>query len=318
MDIVERREHEGTWWGRDPEGMWHRWSTASNSWEGPLAPPWPSEAPPLTPEEEAIVAAAMATAEPPQGPPMNRIDAWWNREFPPFSTKRLVFGLIALPVIGALQELVFWAIGWRPSLPRYLFICVAGGALLATAWLPGMREMAERLAEARGVSGSPWPWRRQSAPAPSVPRIETNLRRDFLVALPFAFVIMIVMSLTVAGVGDTFAPSALLTSAVAAVFTAAIVALRTSIWGLAIFSVAGGVLGGFLLVFLSAMTFSDPGGDFVLGWIVGSALLFVYAYPVWQGLRNMEARGFRLPMWIVMGGSTVLVSGAALMFVFER
>ena len=115
----------------------------------------------LTPEEEAIVAAAMATTAPPEGPPMNRVDAWWNRTFPPFSKKRLVFGLAALPLVGALQELVIWGVGWKPSLPRYLFVCIAGGLMLSTAFLPGMREMAERLQRANGQR-SPWTWRRRS------------------------------------------------------------------------------------------------------------------------------------------------------------
>jgi hypothetical protein len=321
MNIVQRREHEGTWWCRDTGGAWYRWNAASSSWDGPLAPPWPPAPPPLTPEEGAIVAAAMATTGPPEDPSRNRVDAWWNRTFPPFSRKRFVFGLVALPVIGALQELVISAIGWRPSLPRYLFVCIAGGVMLSVAFLPGMRDMAERLAKSREATPSLWPWRRQRAPEPPelpIPPIETNFGRDFLVALPFAAVIMVVMSLTVAGPSDTFTPSALLTNAVAAVFTAALVALRTSVWGLVCFSLAGGLLGGLFLVLLSAMTFSDPSGDFLIGWGFGSVLLFLYAYPMWRGLRNLEARGFRLPMWIVMGGSVVLVSGAALMFVFER
>lgn len=72
------------------------------------------------------------------------------------------------------------------------------------------------------------------------------------------------------------------------------------------------------MVFLSAMTLSDPGGDFLVGWGLGSVLLFVYAYPMWRFVRNLEARGFRLPMWLVMGGSVLLVVGSALVFVAER
>jgi len=285
-----------------------------------MAPPWPEPA--RHPNEDAIVAAAMATAAPPDDVPaplMNRVDAWWSAKFPPFSTRRLVFGLAALPVIGALQELLlFPAIGWRSSLPRFLFVCIAGGAMLAVAWLPGMREMAERLAKARGTR-SPWRWSREPTTDPPPPPIETNFRHDFLVALPFAFVIMLVISATVAGLGNTFAPTALVTSTVGAVFTATLVALRTSVWGLVLFSIAGGVLGGFGLVVLSMMTFGQPSwAEFALGWVLGSGVVFAYGYPVWQGLRNLEARGFRLPMWIVMGGSVILVTGAALVFVAER
>jgi hypothetical protein len=322
MKIVERREHGGIWWGRTPEGAWFRWSAAVNSWEGPLAPAWPE--PPRHPNEEAIVAAALAAGGPSEeGPalPMNRVDAWWNRHFPPFSIRRLVFGLVWLPVIGAVVELL-WVLGGREaSLPRYLFVCVAGGVLLATAWLPGMRDVAERM-QASGAfeSRSPWPWRRRPmAPPPPLPPLRTTFRRDFLVALPFTLLIVLVMTATVTGVRGSFTPGALLNISVAAVLSALLVGLRTSIWGLVLFSIAGGLLGGLAMAFLSMMTFNEPGlGEIMFGWAIGSVILFLYAYPLWRGVRDMEARGFRLPMWIVMGCSVLLVSGAALVFLAER
>ncbi|HUF60425.1 MAG TPA: hypothetical protein VMR89_13250 [Actinomycetota bacterium] len=322
MKIVERREHGGIWWGRTPDGAWFRWSAAVNSWEGPLAPPWPE--PPRHPNEEAIVAAAIAAGGPSEevfALPMNRVDAWWNRHFPPFSIRRLVFGLVSLPVIGAVVELL-WVLGGREaSLPRYLFVCVAGGVLLATAWLPGMRDVAERM-QASGAfeSRSPWPWRRRPmAPPPPLPPLRTTFRRDFLVALPFTLVIVLVMTATVTGIRGSFTPGALLNIAVAAVLSALLVGLRTSIWGLVLFSIAGGLLGGLAMALLSMMTFNEPGlGEVMFGWAIGSVILFLYAYPLWRGVRDMEARGFRLPMWIVMGCSVLLVSGAALVFLAER
>lgn len=323
MKIVERREHGGIWWGRTPDGAWFRWSAAVNSWEGPLAPPWPE--PPRHPNEEAIVAAALAAgglSEAVPALPMNRIDAWWNRHFPSFSIRRQVFGLVSLPVIGAVVELL-WILGGREaSLPRYLFVCVAGGVLLATAWLPGMREMAQRLHANGGFdTGSGWPWRRKRAlpPPPPLPPLRETFRRDFLVALPFAAVIVLVMSATTIGLADTFAPSNLLMFAVTSVATAALVALRTSVLGLVIFSVAGGLIGGLALVLLSLMTWSDPGlTEFLIGWAFGAVLLFLHAYPIWLRMRDLEARGFRLPMWLVMGGSVLLLSGGALVFLAER
>ena len=245
---------------------------------------------------------------------MNRVDAWWNRHFPPYSIRRLVFGLVSLPVIGALVELL-WVLGGRgASLPRYLFACVAGGAVLATAWLPGMRDVAERM-QASGAFDprSPWPWRRKrdAPPAPPLPPLAETFGRDFRIALPFCFAIVLVMSLTVSGFDATFDPDGLLTTAVASVFAAALVAMRTSLWGLIVFSVAGGVLGGLALVLLSMMTFGEPGlDDFLIGWGVGSAMLLVFAYPIWRSLRE--------PMWIVMGGSVLMVSGGALVFLAER
>jgi hypothetical protein len=326
MEIVERREHDGDWWGRGRDGAWFRWNAAASGWEGPLDPPWPPPEPPH-PDEAAIVARALAAsgsegAGDPPPPPRNRIDAWWNRRFPPFSIQRLVFGLLALPIVGALVELLWTAAGRGPSLPRYLFVCVAGGIVLATAWLPGMRALAERM-QADGVLDprSPWPWRRKRAlpPAPPLPPLRETFVRDLLVALPFIGAIVTVMSLTVSGPDDTLAPGGLGTIAVGSVLAAVLVALRTSVLGLVLFSVAGGLLGGVALVVLSLMTWSDPGGtDFLLGWGLGTVALFVFAYPMWRRLRDLEARGFRVPMWIVMGGSVLLVSGASLVFLAEH
>jgi hypothetical protein len=305
MKIVERREHDGEWWGRDPDGSWFRWSTSIASWEGPLTPPWPQPAP----SEEAIVAAGMAGAasdEP--STEMSSIDAWWNRVFPPFSIRRLAFFLGVLPVVAGLQELIVGASGHDPSLPRFLFVCLAGGALLASAWLPGMRKYAEALRPSRSAA---------DMHDRDMPR--TSFGKDLLVALPFAFLIVLIVHLVTVGPGETFTGPSLATVAVASTAASVMIALRSSVWSLVLFSVVGGVLGGLAVVFLSVMTFSGTGWvEFAVGWILGSILLFTYAYPVWRGLRNMEARGVRLPMWIVMGGSVIVVSGAALMFVFER
>jgi hypothetical protein len=336
MEIVERREHDGVWWARDPGGAWHRWNVDANGWEGPLTPPWPPEPAPR-PDEAAIVATAMAAGAataralgdgPPASSgdeanhPMNRIDAWWNREFPPFSKRRLAFGLIALPVIAAIVEFLWAAAGRSASLPRYLFVCVAGGTLLAVAWLPGMRAIAERL-RASGAfdTRSPWPWRRRrdAPPPPPLPPLRSSFGRDFLVALPFSAAIVTIMSVTVAGTGDTFSAGGLVAIAIGSVFSAGLVALRTSVWSLVIFCVAGGLFGGIAMVLLSLLSWSDPNvPDFYLGWALGALALFVFAYPLWRGLRDLETRGFRLPMWIVMGGSVLLVSGGALVFLAER
>jgi len=305
MKIVERREHDNEWWGRTPDGAWFRWSTASVGWEGPFDPPWAPSIGAVA--SESPEGAAHSESAPPDAA-RNRVDAWWNRVFPPFSIRRLVFGLVALPVIGAIQELVLGALGRDPSLPRFLFVCLAGGAVLASAWLPGMRKYAQALDPAR------WTSETQDKDIPP-----TRFGKEFLVALPFAFLIVLIVHLVTAGPGKTFTGQSLASVAVASTAASVMIALRSSIWSVVLFSVVGGVLGGLAVVFLSLMTFSDTSWvEFAGGWIFGSIVLFAYAYPVWRGLRNMEARGFRLPMWIVMGGSVVLVSGAALMFLAEH
>jgi hypothetical protein len=186
-----------------------------------------------------------------------------------------------------------------------------------------MREMAERLRANGGLDlRSPWPWSKRTEslpPPPPLPPLRDTFRREFPVSLPFTVVMMLVMSLTVVGVGGTLAPGGLVTICLASACSSALIALRRTAWGLAVFSIAGGSLGGFGMVLLSLMTFSDPGlGGFLIGWALGSVMLFLYAFPIWRRLRDLEARGFRLPMWLLMGGSVLLVSGAALVFLAER
>ncbi|MDQ4107585.1 MAG: hypothetical protein M3138_02105 [Actinomycetota bacterium] len=278
MKIVERREHGNAWWGRTRDGAWFRWSMASAGWEGPFTPPWAPSGPPGPVEQPADASQASRVPEGSEPPPRNPVDAWWNRVFPPFSIRRLAFFLGVLPVMAGLQELIVGASGRDPSLPRFLFV------------------------------------EKQDLDLP-----RTSFGKDFLVALPFASLIVLIVHLITVGRGETFTGPSLATVAVASTGASVMVALRSSVWSLVLFSVAGGVLGGLAVVFLSVMTFSGTGWvEFAVGWILGSILLFTYAYPVWRGLRNMEARGVRLPMWIVMGGSVIVVSGAALMFVFER
>jgi hypothetical protein len=334
MEIVERRVHDRVWWARDPSGAWYRWDAATNGWDGPLTPPWPEDPAPH-PDEAAIVAAAMAAGartaqalgDGQPGPvgaggstPMNWVDAWWNRRFPPFSSRRLVFGLVMLPVITALVELLWVMAGRQASLARYLFVCVACGAVLAATWLPGMRAIAERM-QADGALDTRWPWgrRRDVTPPPPLPPLGETFGRDFRIALPFCAAIVLVMSLTVMGPRDTFGPAGLITIGIGSVFAATMIALRTSVLGLVIFSVAGGLVGGIALVLLSVMTWGEPGlGEFLIGWASGSVLLLLSAYPMWRWVRHQEARGFRLPMWIVMGGTVLLVTGGALVFIAER
>jgi hypothetical protein len=308
MKIVERREHDNAWWGRTPNGAWFRWSTASVRWEGPFDPPWPPSGEPAPRDGSWLAEQTAPELDEPAARPSNPVDAWWNRVFPPFSIRRLAFFLGALPVVAGLQELILRASGRGPSLPRFLFVCLAGGLLLASAWLPGMRKYAKALMPSSSAAEM------QNA---DVPR--RSFRKDLLVALPFAFLIVLIVHLVSVGPSETFTGQSLMSVAVSSAAASVMIALRSSVWSLVLFSVVGGLLGGLAIVFLSLMTFSDTGWvEFAAGWVLGSILVFAYAYPCWRGLRDMEARGFRLPMWIVMGGSVVLVSGAALMFVFER
>jgi len=239
---------------------------------------------------------------------MSPVDAWWNRRFPPFSRARLVFLIATTPVVGAVSEGI-WATmrGGGFSFPRYAFICVASAATVATGFLPGMRERAARLM-------------RPDVDRIAVPlvRLDRTIAKDFVVALPFAFGVMLVVHLAVGGRATAFSPPTLATQLIGALFTAAIVALRTSVWGLALLSIVGGLLGGFAVAILSLFTFSEPSRDeFLVGWLLGTIMVFVFVWPMWQGMRQLESRGVRLPMWLVMGGSLLLVTGASLVFVVE-
>jgi hypothetical protein len=296
MRIVERREHDGGWWGRREDGAWLRWNASANDWEGPFPPPWPSTAAdPVDPGQLAIPV------------PTNRLDRWFTRTFPPFSVRRAAFGVLAVAVIGALVELGWQAAGRGASLARYLFVVVAGGAMIAVASLPGMRDLVFDLQRAR---------RRRNEPMTTSPfAVPATFRRDVLVALPFAAVIVAIVVATVDGLDALGSSAAVLTIALSSVLAALLVGLRTSLWALLLASFLGGAVGALAVVILDAMTFSETaGGWLAAGWAIGAVLCFVTLYPAWDGMRRLEARGFHLPMWLVMGGAVLLTAGAAVVF----
>jgi hypothetical protein len=303
MRFEERREHDGTWWGRRQDGSWMRWNTLANDWEGPLRPPWADR-------EPAPIGSVPPSADEPRGS-RSRIDAWWNRRYPPLSRRRLAFLLALVPVAAALSELCWVAAGLRASLARYVLVCLAVGGTLASAFSSTLRPYAERL---QRILPNPGPARELPPPAPLPPR---SFWKDLLIAIPFSLAIFLVMGLTVGDPSEALSPRTIAWYLAGAVVTALVVALRSSVWGLVLFSAIGGVLGAMAMAFLSMMTFSEPSGLW-LGWVGGAVVVFVFAWPVWGCLRRLEAQGFALPMWFVMSGATLLVAGSAVVFAIDR
>ncbi len=294
MRIVERREHSGRWWGRRGDGAWLCWDPMTNGWQGPLTPPW--AAGPTVPPEL-----------PPPGRSRHRVDVWWNQRFPPFSRARLGFLIAVAPVMSAVTESVWSTAHGTPfSLPRSLFICFASVATIAIGFTPAMRERAASMSRPDPRAVSP-------PPRPTVRRVG-----DFAVALPFAYAVMVITHLAVVGTSNVFAPTTLLTHLVAGAVAAAMIALGTSVWSLVIVSVVGGAIGWLAVMLLSAFTFSTPSGvELTVGWILGSLVVFTFLWPAWSCARRLEARGVRLPIWLVMGTTLVLVAAGSVLFVAE-
>jgi len=239
-------------------------------------------------------------APPPEYPP-TPLDAWWNRRFPPHSTARLIFLLCALPVVGAVHALITRLRGGEVSLSRYLFATIVGGVLLAFLWLSGVLRPRH--------PGLPQRGRPEAPPRRSVVR-------EFLVALPFCFGAVFVVALVTAG--GAFEPWSLLMSVVAGVMVSLIVVLRHSIWSVVLFSLVVGLGGGLLLhLFLLVWGFED---SFVESWLLVSMLVFLWAAPIWLGMRRGLREAQRRtgvsepPMWVLMTGSLILVVGSALFF----
>jgi hypothetical protein len=242
--------------------------------------------------------------------PRTPLDAWWTRRFPPNSRARLVFVLIAFPIVGAIYALWKHYQGEGMSLAQYLFVSITGDVLIAFLWISG----ALRPSGQGGQAATP------TAPPRRSPA------RDFLVALPFSFAAALVVSLVTGGLDG----STVVVSVIAGLAIALLVALRRSIWSVVIFSLLVGFGAAvFLQLFLLFM-----GGEssFVGVWMVASLFVFAWALPCWLAVRRGRfgfLRRFPLPdapssrgaasaseppLWILMTGTLILVVASAIFF----
>jgi hypothetical protein len=250
----------------------------------------------------------------PEGPPedrltgRNRIDAWWNRTFPPYSVRRLLFGIVAIPLVAGVHALYQTVRGRDGSFGEYAFVAILGGIILAFIWFAAFRRPGSAPGEAiladRPDRGSLW-------------------ARDFLVAFPFALGVVLVVGMVT---GNGFDQASVAGSLVSAVLISLIVALRRSVWSVILFSLLAGA--GVALVLELFLFFLGGTPGLFLTWILSSLFVFLWAMPSWMQLRSAARGPFRrgpsdphpgtlpeIPLWVIMAGTLILVVGWAISFV---
>jgi hypothetical protein len=237
------------------------------------------------------------------------LDAWWNRTFPPYSVRRLLFGIAAIPLVAGVHALYQAVRGRDVSFGDYAFAAILGGIILSFIWFSAFRRTGSAQSGApiladRSDPGSRW-------------------ARDFLVAFPFALGIVLVIGMVT---GNGFDLASMAGSLVSAILISLIVALRRSVWSVILFSLLAGA--GVALVLELFLFFLGGTPGLFLTWILSSLFMFLWAMPSWMRLRSAARGPFRqgpsdpqlrtirqIPLWVIMAGTLILVVGWAISFV---
>lgn len=251
----------------------------------------------------------MSAHEP--GQRLSPVDEWWNRAFPPHSTKRLVFFLAVYPLIALLVEtgigLLFrqvpvdLGVGFLHggfSWLRYAVLTLSGMAVLCLLWFSGSLHVAP--AAPQGAA------RPAAEPAPI--REYRSSWADFATGVPFgAACVLSVMW----AVEQPLTPITLAASLAAGALVSAVVVLRHTLWAPVLLSLAcGAVIGLFLMLF--SMFMSGPQG-ILANWAIGSLLAAAFIFPAWQSRPTSRAARLDLPIWVLMIGMLILVASAAVL-----
>lgn len=245
--------------------------------------------------------------------PLSPVDEWWNRTFPPHSTRRLLFILAVYPLIGLLVEMgtgivlgklvedgtgfLLGGFSWI----RYLLITLSGMALLSLLWLSGSLGPP-------GVAVASAP---AAPPTRRVPATGGGYRpnlADFATGVPFG--VACVLSVIWA-TGEPLSPFTLVASLVAGAVVSATVVLRYTIWAPIVLSlVVGAGIGVFLLLF--GMFMGGPQGV-LTHWGIGTLIAACFVFPAWQPFHASRAARRELPMWVLMTGMLILVAAPVIL-----
>ena len=322
METLEKVWRDGAWWAQTPGGDWLRWSEVETAWR-PSGPPPDERGPDLGGSSPGpsrgldfgwsfhrAPRAGVASSGDDLAPP-SRVDTWWNRSFPPFSNRRLVFGLAALPFVGlvhALYQRVVHDEGFE--WPTYLFTTIAAQVFLAVVWLSGwLRKAADARAGAGGWSVPATGAQPPDAMQAGVPLAAQSSGlpggvRDFLCGVLVTFAGVELMWL-VGGFGSPVSATGLATSAVVAGVSAFVVHFRHTIVALAVVAVLRGAVSALALEILSFMLWSDS--DFGNAWLISSALAFLCGLPVWWQLRQTRNAMPQIKTWMILAFCSVLM-----------
>lgn len=249
--------------------------------------------------------------------PLSPVDEWWNRNFPPLSTRRLLFFLAVYPLIGLLVEvgtgmligrlfengtgILHGGFSWL----RYALITVSGMSLVSLLWLTG--SLHPPAVPATSAPTAP-PTPRGTPRGTAAGGYRPNLA-DFTTGLPFgvACVLLITWAL-----GEPLSRFMLVSSLVAGAVVSATVVLRYTIWAPVVLSLLlGAGIGVFLLLF--GMFMGGPQG-ILANWGIGTLIAACFVFPGWHPLCASRAKRHELPMWVLMTGMLILVAAPAILF----
>jgi hypothetical protein len=255
------------------------------------------------------------------------LDAWWNRKFPPFSLRRYVFGLAALPPITALVALVNHLRGRNWPFAVYVFSAVATACILGLAFLaprrwasssrpsaaPGHDPIPNAAGSGERPSGSiqPTPWQPASPVTSARPDWRKELATDVPIAIGGNLLLMAVMT----GPGET-GWMQLGVGSLSGLLVAFVFALRRSVVSVVLVSLAFGFAPALLLQIFTSVWGSSH--DLLGTWLLCSAVVFVFAFPIWMQFRDGTRRlpkglpSFSIPAWVYLAVSYAFAVGAAI------
>jgi hypothetical protein len=322
MDRLRKVEVDGEWWAQTPDGSWLYWSRAAATWKRRSAgPPGVPRMAPSTDESLDRTRVGLLpgpSAPDPEDPYKNLgpVDQWFNRNFPPYSGRRLLFGLVGLPIVGLCMALVRrFTRGQHLPLSLFLFSTVVGGVLLTLVWIGVVKRRAPSMRSSHQPAADAGPERH---PRP-LPRFTSS---GFLVGAGVFFVDLTLFLL----ISD---PAASPSRAVAIAAPGAILAsllwqLRTSVAGLFLLSALIGAPIAMVLTMFGVVMGKQP--SFLLYWLVSSVLALIFLLPVWWELRQREqglGRSVRMPWahravaplevpaWVLWTGVSILMLSTA-------
>jgi hypothetical protein len=247
---------------------------------------------------------------------MGSIDAWWNRNFPPYSGRRLLFFLVVAPLMAAAIGLLHGEL----SGSRSLFVGIAMDVMICLTWFVA-REKADEITPAPWtppVPGIPPATPPPSPPGPKTPSfdheamsqlMEPRRRRlsrsaDFLLTFAISSAGMLLVLVIMNDPVLVHLPMAI---GAGLLLTTAIV-FRYSVWPLVLFSLVIGYGGAVVLrLFLSWVS----GDDGILEyWLISSLLAFVFLAPMWWSIRQARPSLERIaiPSWVIAAGTVILLA----------
>jgi hypothetical protein len=243
----------------------------------------------------------------PDEEPANPVDRWFVRTFPPYSRRRLLFGLAALPVVGLFVLFGRRIMGGGSSVGVYVFAVLTAAVLLTLIWF-GAATTRDR-----------HPARNARPPRPDRPAGVTFWGQsrpfrmdDFLIGSGVLFVDLTLFWL-IAGLQGSVG-EAIAVAAPAALLGSLMWQLRGSVAGIVLVSVVLGFPVGLTLTLFGAVMGKES--SLLWGWLIGCGLVLLFALPYWFDLRRRpRASRFanvEVPAWVWWTGISVLVLSSAL------